>query len=452
MRKPAATITRRSFQRTAALAAAGVALPAGAGVWARPGAAQGQAFAAAQQKREELIDLLEALVAVRSHSGESAAEAQEIVLRFLEQLPYRIERSEDVPSRLSEHPEFMPPNPPGDGPFINVVARPADGVGTPFGIFAHIDTEAIYDGWQTDPYTLTEVDGRLHGLGTADDKGGIAAMLVAAAILAEQGLPLPTIMSLHGKGGGSRGSLPVFERFARRGVGFDAVLYSHPAETGRGLVDVKNVVQGSLDLTLEIRGWRGEPLEMGGPESAPYDTGGDAVRAAWGAIEHLRATAFAGQLVNAGEFAGGDRVGAVPETARARLRVLFEGNATWRDLLAHAQGELAEFLSDLPGEPGYSGTLAQAGLATNPGAVDWESPYSRQLRGAIREVTGTAPNPYRNHYAGDIRYPIRLLGAPAFGIGSLGGGFYEPDEWVDGDDLVRLTAVIVETVRRWAAV
>jgi acetylornithine deacetylase len=451
MKKTARTITRRSFQRSAALAAAGVALPTGVGAWSTRGAAFRQTVDAARQRRDELVDLLESLVAVRSHSGESAAAAQDLVMRFLEPLPYRIERSEDVPSRLSEHPEFMPPNPPGDGPFINVVAQPNEGTGAPFGIFAHIDTEAVYDGWQTDPYKLTDVDGRLHGLGTADDKGGIAAMLVAASILAEQGLPLPTIMSLHGKGGGSRGSLPVFERFARRGVGFDAVLYSHPAETGRGLVDVKNVVQGSLDLTLEVRGWRGEPLEMGGPESAPYDTGGDAVRAAWGAIEHLRATAFAGQLVNAGEFAGGDRVGAVPETARARLRLLFEGDATWRELLAGAQHELEGFLGSLPGEPGYSGTLSQSGLATNPGAVDWDSPHSRHLRDAIRDVTGTAPNPYRNHYAGDIRYPIRLLGAPAFGIGSLGGDFYGPNEWVDGDDLVRLAAVIVETVRRWAA-
>jgi acetylornithine deacetylase len=262
---------------------------------------------------------------------------------------------------------------------------------------------------------------------------------------------MPTIMSLHGKGGGSRGSLPVFERFARRGTRFDAVLYSHPAETGRGLADVKNVVQGSLDLTLEVTGWRGEPLEMGGPESAPYDTGGDAVRAAWGVIEQLRATAFAGQLVNAGEFAGGDRVGAVPETARARIRVLFEGEATWRELLAEAQAQMTSYLEELPGEPGYTGTLTQDGLATNFGAVDWGSPWAMGVRDAIADVTGTPPNAYPNHYAGDIRYPIRLLGAPAFGIGSLGGNFYEANEWVDEDDLVRLVAVIVETMRRWAA-
>jgi acetylornithine deacetylase/succinyl-diaminopimelate desuccinylase-like protein len=72
------------------------------------------------------------------------------------------------------------------------------------------------------------------------------------------------------------------------------------------------------------------------------------------------------------------------------------------------------------------------------------------LRTAITEVTGTAPAPYTGHYAGDIRYPIRLSGVPAFGIGSVAGGFYGPDEWVDLDDLVRLTAVVALVSERWA--
>ncbi|NKB87079.1 MAG: M20/M25/M40 family metallo-hydrolase [Acidobacteria bacterium] len=442
-------ISRRAFQRSAAATAVGIVAVPG-NVFAAVPIAQ-STLERSEARREELVELLKRLVAVRSQSGESAEEAQAIVTDYLGGLPYSVEPSADVPSRLSDHPEFMPPNPPGDGPFVNVVAVPRMNRPAPFGVFAHIDTEAVYDGWTTDPYAMTRVGKRLYGLGSADDKGGIAAMLVAASILAEQRGPLPTVMSLHGKGGGSRGSLPVFERFARRGTRFDAMLYSHPAETGHGLADVKNVVQGSLDLTLEVTGWRGEPLEMGGPESAPYDTGGDAVRAAWSVIERLRQTAFAGQLVNAGEFRGGDRVGAVPETARARIRVLFEGDATWRELLANAQQDMDRHLADLGGEPGYSGTLVQDGLATNFGAVRWDSTWARGVRDAIGDVTGTPPNAYPNHYAGDIRYPIRLLDAPAFGIGSLGGNFYGPNEWVDEDDLVRLVAVIVETMHRWAA-
>jgi di/tripeptidase len=38
---------------------------------------------------------------------------------------------------------------------------------------------------------------------------------------------------------------------------------------------------------------------------------------------------------------------------------------------------------------------------------------------------------------------------PAYGIGSIGGNFYGPNEWVDVDDLVRLVAVTIQTMRGW---
>ncbi len=409
------------------------------------------AMARAESHRQDLTGLLSALVAIRSHTGESAAEAQGVVVEFLQRLPYRVEQSAEAPSRLADHPEFMPPNPPGDGPFVNVIGHPPAERAAKVGIFAHVDTEAAGDGWRTDPYRLTKAGSRLHGLGAADDKGGVAAMLVAAAALHESGGPLPTVMSLHGKGGGSRGSLPVFERTSQQGIDFDAVLYAHPAETGRGLVDIKHEVQGALDLTLTVTGWRGEPLETSGPDSALYAEGGSALKACWGALEHLQATVLAGQEVNVGILEGGDRVGAVPESARARVRVLFTVDIPWRELLESMRTELDAYLSRLPAGGGtYRASLEQEGLGTNFGTVDWESPASRELRDAIERVTGTAPRAYRNHYAGDIRFPIRILQAPAFGIGSLGGNFYAPNEWVDEDDLVRLTAVIIETVTAWA--
>ena len=66
---------------------------------------------------------------------------------------------------------------------------------------------------------------RLYGLGAGDDKGGIAAMLIAAAILAERPGEAPIVISSHGKGGGSRGSLPVFQRMKESGEGIDRMLY-----------------------------------------------------------------------------------------------------------------------------------------------------------------------------------------------------------------------------------
>lgn len=455
---PMHKMTRRSLLRTGGT---GVALALGpfSGLAAGkvPGISQ-DALALAERYRGDLMDLLTSLVAIRSHSGESAEAAQQVVADYLSRLSYRVESSRDTPSRLADHIEFMPPSPPGDGPFVNIIGHPPEGRATPVGMFAHIDTEIPGDGWNTDPYEIKRVEGQLHGLGTADDKGGIAAMLVAAAALHESGGPLPLVMSLHGKGGGSRGSLPVFNRLS----GPQAVLYVHPAETGRGMADIKNVVQGALDVTLTMHGWRGEPNEINSPESALYKDGGDALAACWGAIDHLRANVLGEYAVNVGRLESGDSIGAVPESAQAQIRILFDPPATWRQLLAELQSELEAFVKTLPRKTGASGDGSQeghqtfsagierTGLGTNPGAVDWDSPYCLGLREAISGITEREPSAYGNHYAGDIRFPIRLLGVPAFGVGSIGGNFYGPDEWVDEDDLVRLAAVVIDTTRNWA--
>ncbi|MDR2588467.1 MAG: M20 family metallopeptidase, partial [Spirochaetales bacterium] len=44
----------------------------------------------------------------------------------------------------------------------------------------HIDVVPASENWDTPPFTATEKDGRIYGRGTADMKGGVAAMLVAA--------------------------------------------------------------------------------------------------------------------------------------------------------------------------------------------------------------------------------------------------------------------------------
>lgn len=47
------------------------------------------------------------------------------------------------------------------------------------GFLGHTDTVDITAQWETDPFTLTEKDGMLYGLGACDMKGGIAAALQA---------------------------------------------------------------------------------------------------------------------------------------------------------------------------------------------------------------------------------------------------------------------------------
>ncbi len=54
---------------------------------------------------------------------------------------------------------------------------------------AHIDTVPTNAGFTLDPFVLVRADGRLHGLGSADTKGAIAAILEALALRKDAGRP-----------------------------------------------------------------------------------------------------------------------------------------------------------------------------------------------------------------------------------------------------------------------
>lgn len=440
-------MNRRQFLNSSALAMAGLAPATSAATQPRTAALDGPAaLRLAREKRDELVALLSQLIAVSSPLGESAEPAQRAVAAYLDARGYRSDLVTDDPTVYTSHPDYMAPATPYPAPAVNLVARAAARPSR-VGLFAHIDTERAGAGWTTPPLEARVRDGRLYGLGAADDKGGVAAMAVAATILQAQGRPAPVVMSLHGKGGGSRGSLPTFARLKD----FSQVLYVHPAETGRGFADIKHIVRGVLDMRLTVTGWRGTARELGSPDSASFSEGGDALQAALAIIDDWRGGTLKGCEVNVGELSAGDRVGSVPASARARVRVLFDDARSFGEILAAARRDAERVAAARGrGDRRITVTLERDGLGANHAAVPWDSPACQALRTSIADVTGTAPASYPTHFAGDIRYPIRLAGVPSFGMGSLAGGFYGADEWVDIDDLVRLAAVVMLCADRWA--
>ena len=58
------------------------------------------------------------------------------------------------------------------------------------GIAAHLDIVPAGEGWETDPFTLTEKDGWVYGRGVSDDKGAVIAVLYAMKLLRESGVSL----------------------------------------------------------------------------------------------------------------------------------------------------------------------------------------------------------------------------------------------------------------------
>src|SRR5262249_41689081 len=65
-----------------------------------------------------------------------------------------------------------------DGERVNLLARRRTGKPVA-ALYFHVDTVPPAAGWQQDPFRLIESDSRLTGLGAADMKGCVAAVLLA---------------------------------------------------------------------------------------------------------------------------------------------------------------------------------------------------------------------------------------------------------------------------------
>jgi acetylornithine deacetylase/succinyl-diaminopimelate desuccinylase-like protein len=65
-------------------------------------------------------------------------------------------------------------------------------------VYGHLDVQPAQqsDGWDTDPFVLTERDGKLYGRGSTDDKGPALSWLWVIEAHQELGIPLPINIKL----------------------------------------------------------------------------------------------------------------------------------------------------------------------------------------------------------------------------------------------------------------
>ena len=60
-------------------------------------------------------------------------------------------------------------------------------------IYGHLDVQPASkaDGWDTEPFEMTEIDGKLYGRGSTDDKGPVLAWLKVIEAFQTLGIKLP---------------------------------------------------------------------------------------------------------------------------------------------------------------------------------------------------------------------------------------------------------------------
>ncbi len=143
------------------------------------------AFAVIEESASAAVDDLARMVAVDTSfpPGSGYDAFAELMQSLVAPLGLDSERVV-VPEQL-----WRAPGAPVHGTRTNLIARRRSGKPV-LGLYFHVDTVPAAPGWGSDPFCLTRDGDRLIGLGAADMKGTIAAVLLALRAAAATKLPL----------------------------------------------------------------------------------------------------------------------------------------------------------------------------------------------------------------------------------------------------------------------
>ncbi len=355
-------------------------------------------------RRDELVDLLQQLIAydTTTPAGGDEAVLQSFLAERLARSGATIDLREPEPSLVAGHP-YIPDGFTFEGR-PQLVARFGSGGGRTLVFNGHVDVVGVEprEEWLHDPLAGVVVDGRVHGRGACDMKGGVAAMVVAAEAVAEVGLSgdlvVATVTDEESTGAGGLALARMLEA--------DAAIVTEPTA-----LDVAVACRGSLLPSLIVRGRGGHaglplrPPEEGGSVNAIEKTAH--LLAAIGALREHWSLRPSHPYLSAPDcvptmIAGGEWIVSYP--ARCRLDCHIEYLPGQDD----AAEEFTEWVLDAAARDPW--------LAEHPPTIEW-------LTGAVPAAEVSPDDPV-----------VRELVSAAHDVGAPGAvvGF---DNWHDGATL-----------------
>lgn len=192
-----------------------------------------------RSRRDELVDFARELVATpspnppgdeRAVAALVAAKLQELGVRDVECVGEREERP-------------------------NVLARAGRGGGRTLILCGHLDTKPPGDlsEWREDPYGAAIVDGELHGVGSGDMKGAVAAMVFAAAAVEASVMAgtVSLVLTADEEAGSRFGAAWLAESGRLAG---DAAVLGEPCGIEREWEAVDVVSRGAALFRVRVRG------------------------------------------------------------------------------------------------------------------------------------------------------------------------------------------------------
>jgi acetylornithine deacetylase len=421
--------------------------------------------AAIAERREEYTTLLRQLLAA-SEGGEEST--QELVATRFRELGCQVETISQDPRSLEVEHEFASDVTIQPGERVSVVGRlPGTGGGRSLVFFAHPDGEPLGDtsSWEHPPFAGIVEQGRIYGWGVADDLMGVATMTAALDAVVAAGLKPKgdVILASTASKRHARGVIAAMDR----GYVADAAIYLHPAESGKGLTEIKAFTSGLLRFRIAVTGRPPDTVEPN--QTAFYHLAVNPIDKALklcdalGSLADRRAREVHHPLLEAAIGRSTNlhvahiRCGDEKKLGIVARECVLAGSITFPpgETMAGVQRQVEEALR--------AASTADEWLRDNPPKLEWlmgasaaevpaDHPLYRIVSGAVAAVTGVEPVVYPLHSASDIRHPMLHKGIPTVGLGSLAGDLSQAggsDEWVDLDDYLRAVEICASAILDW---
>ena len=290
------------------------------------------------------------------------------------------------------------------------------------------------ESWSHPPFTPTIVEGQLYGRGSADMKGSLAAMVVAAEEFVSE-FPkhqgrLAFLITSDEEGIAVNGTVKVVDWLQQQGITPEWCLVGEPSSSTQCGDTIKNGRRGSLGCRLTIKGTQGHvayphlaanPIHLGMPALE------ELTREIWDqGNTFFPATSFQVSNINAGTGA----TNVIPGTVEVLFNFRFSTEVTDLQLMDRAEAILNKHQLDyeaewnLSGQPFITerGDLVQAAI------------------NCIARTTGLEAELSTAGGTSDGRF-IAPIGTQVVELGPVNQSIHRVDENVSIDDLNTLTKI-----------
>ncbi|MCR4439350.1 MAG: ArgE/DapE family deacylase [bacterium] len=303
-------------------------------------------------------------------------------------------------------------------------------------VACHMDVVPPGDGWETDPFTPVERDGFLYGRGVLDNKGPLAASLLAARVLKQ-------VVGDDALGGQFLvAALADEEASAPEGdFGIGYLLEEkliHPTcaiipDIGENMRSIDVAEKGRLVLRVVARGVQahGSTPERG--VNAVYKMARFVTLVEKLELPHQVHPVLGSPTVNLGEMHGGAAPNIVPGESIAYIDVRVVPGQTVEGV-RQAFAALAKQIAD--------DFVVEVQSASEPHAIDPNNALVAAIQRSVEKLLGWRPQPI-GMGGGTFAKTLNLAGIPAVGFGPGDDtAFHVANERVDIEQLVHFVHVL----------